>query len=72
VTHQATVDQLVHQLVAQAFDFHSAALGKVQQGLLALGAAEQPTRAAVIDLTGLAHHRAAADRAMRGHAELGT
>ena len=66
---QAAVDQLVDQLFTEVFDIHGAALGKVQHGLLALGAAEQAGRAASIDLAFLAAHSAAADRAGIGHGE---
>ena len=63
------IDQLVHQFLAQALDLHRAALGKMQNRLLALGAAKQPTRAAVIGLALLPHGRAAAHRAHARHGE---
>jgi len=44
------IHQLVHQLVAQAFDVHGAARGKVQEGFLALRRAEQPAGATVVGL----------------------
>ncbi len=65
----AGVHQLVDQLLAQALDVHRAALGEVQQGLLALGGAEQAAGAAVVGFALLAHGLAAADRAVRGHGE---
>ncbi len=68
---QAGVHQLIDQLLAQAFDVHGAAAGKVQQGLFALGAAKQAPGAAVIGLALLTHGGAAAHRAVRRHAEFG-
>jgi hypothetical protein len=67
----AGVDHLVDQLLAQALDVHGAALGEMQDRLLALGAAEQAAGAAVVGLALLAHGGAAAHRAAgAGHGEL--
>ena len=63
------VHQLIHQLVAQAFHLHRATLGKVQDGLLALGAAKQATGTAVVSFIFFAHRSTAADRAFAGHGE---
>ena len=60
---------MVDQLVAQALHLHRAALGKVQDGLLALGAAKQAAAAAMVGLALLAHRRTAAHRALRRHGE---
>ena len=43
----------------------------MQNGLLALGAAKEPARAAVIHLALFAHRRTAAHRANSGHGEQG-
>ena len=63
---QAAVDQLIDQLVPQAFDVHRAAAGEMQDRLLALRRAEQPAGAAVVHAATLALGRAAADRAHPG------
>ena len=60
----AGVHQLVDQLVAQAFDVHHAAAGKVQQRLLALGRAVQATGAAPVGLAFFAFYRAGTHRAV--------
>ena len=65
------VDQLVYQLVTQAFDFNGPALGEMQDRLLALRAAEQAASAPVICLIFFAHRRAAAHRAHARHGENG-
>ena len=67
--HEAAVDQLIDQLVAQALDIHRAPAGEMQQRLLALRRAHQPARAARDRLVGQPHHRRAAFRAARGHHE---
>ena len=41
-SHQSAVDQLIDDLVAEAFDIERATAGKVQQRLLALRAANSP------------------------------
>ena len=69
--HHGAIDQLVHQLFAQAVDVHGAAGGKVQQRFLALRRAKQATGAAVVGLAGFTHHGAAADGALARHAEVG-
>ena len=51
---ESGIDQLVDQFVAQSFHFHCAALGEMQNRLLALGTAKQPAGAAVICLAFLA------------------
>jgi hypothetical protein len=51
-------------LSPRPFDVHGAAAGKVQQGLLALGRAEQAAGAAPVHLALFAHDGAAADRAL--------
>ena len=60
----AAVDQLIDQLVAQAFDVHRPAAGEMQHRLLALRRAEQAAAAAPVGLAFLAHDRAAAHRAL--------
>jgi len=68
--HQAAVDQLVDELLAQAFDVHRAPARVVQQRLLALRGTEQPAGAAVLDAALLAPDVAAAHRAVARHAEV--
>ena len=69
--HDLLLHQLLHQLVAQAFDVHGPAVGEMQDRLLALRGAEQAAAATVVHLGLLAHHRAAADGALAGHTEVG-
>ncbi|MNV48038.1 hypothetical protein D3C71_1399270 [compost metagenome] len=65
----AAVHQLVHQFLAQAFDVQRLAAGRVPQGLLALGAAEQAARAARNGFVFKPFDGRAADRAGREHDE---
>jgi len=67
--HDPCVHQLVDQLVSQALDLDGAALREVQDRLLALGAAEQATGAAVVCLALLPHCGGTAHRAAAWHAE---
>jgi hypothetical protein len=60
------VHQLLHQLVAKAFNFDGAALRKVKNGLLSLRTAEQATGASGVHLALFAGSQAAANRAVRG------
>ena len=64
------IDQLVHQFVAQTVHIHGAAVGIVPEGLLALGAAKQAARAAVVGFALIALGQAAAHRAVGQHGEL--
>ena len=66
---EAAVHQLVDELVTQSLDLDGPALGEVQDGLLALGAAIQAAGAPCVGLARLAHRRAAAHGANRGHRE---
>ena len=67
--HDACVDQLIDQLVAQPFDIHRAAAGKMQQRLLALRRAHETAGAARDRLVRQANHRRAALRATIRHDE---
>ena len=60
---------MINQLVAQAFHFDRAALGKVQDRLLALRTAKQAASAAVVGLALLAHGHAGTHGAHAGHGE---
>ena len=64
------VDQLLHQLVTQTFNLNRPSLRKMQNRLLALGAAKQPPGAAVVGLVFFTHGRAATHRALARHGEL--
>ena len=44
--HEAGIDQLIDELVAQALDVHGPAAGEMQERLLALGGTEEAPRAA--------------------------
>ena len=66
---QAFVNKLLHQFVAQVFNVHRTAMRKVQDGLLALGAAKQTAGAAVVGLAFVAHRRAVAHRTLVQHGE---
>ena len=68
--HHVGIDELLDQLVAQALDFHGAAVREMQNRLLALRRAKQPAGAAAIGFALFAHHRRAAHRALAGHGEL--
>ena len=63
------IDQLINQLIAQAFNLDRAALRKMQNRLLALRTAKQAAGAAVIGFTLLAHGDAGAHGAHAGHGE---
>ena len=60
------VNQLLHQLVAKAFNFHGTALSKVKNGLLSLRTAEQATGASGVHLALFAGSQAAANWTVRG------
>ena len=60
---------MINQLFTQTIDFDGTFLGKMQDGLLALGAAKQPAGTAIVGLTLLTHSRTAAHRAGMGHGE---
>ena len=62
--HEARVDQLIDELVAQALDVHRAPAREMQQRLLALRGTEEAAGAARDRLVGKAHDRGAALRAM--------
>ena len=66
--HQALVHQLIHQRLADAVDVHHRPGGEVQHRLLEPRGAVR-VQAAAGGLAGLAHHVAAADRALLRHAE---
>ena len=67
--NQIGVDQLLDQLVAQAFDLDRAACREVQYRLFALGRAEQAAGATIVDFVLFAHRIGAADRALARHGE---
>ncbi len=69
VLDQILFDQLVHQLLSEAFDIHGAPPREMQQGLLALRPAIQPARAARRRFSRQPHHRGPAGRAALGHLE---
>ena len=64
-THEAGVDELVDDLLAQALDVERAPAGEMQDRELALRGAEEAALAAVVDAALLARDRAAAHRARR-------
>ena len=66
--HQAAIEQLLHDGIAQAFDVHDAAAAKVEQALAQLGGAVG-VDAAVVDFAFDADDFAVALRAMRGKDE---
>ncbi len=69
--HEPLVDELVDDLLAEAFDVERAPAGEMEDRELALRGAEEAAAAAVVDAALLAHDAAAAHRARRGHAEIG-
>ena len=68
VAHDAAIHQLIDERLSHAIDIHDAAGGEVEQGLLEAGGTVG-IDAAAGGLALLAHHLAAADGAMGGHAE---
>ena len=64
------IDQLVDQFVAQTVHIHGAAVCKMPDRLLALGAAKKPTRAAVVCFTLFPLGQTPAHRAVGHHGEL--
>ncbi len=67
--HPVAIDQLIHQLLAEALDVQRAARSEVQNGLLALRRAVEAAGAARNGLVGQAHDAGAAHRAMHRHDE---
>ena len=68
IAHQAAIHQLIDQSFSHAVDIHHAARGEVKQRLLQAGGAVG-IDAAAGGLARLAHYLAAADGALRRHAE---
>ncbi len=66
---ESRIHQLIDQLLAQALDVHRAAAREMQQRLLALGRAEEPTGAARNRLVSEADDRRAAFGALGRHHE---
>jgi uncharacterized protein YggL (DUF469 family) len=71
--HEAAVDELIDELVAQAFDVHrAAARRKCSMACLRCAGAVQARRAAVVDAALLAQHALPHTGHCRGMRKLGT
>ena len=67
--HQILANQLLNELIAQAFHIHGAAAGEMADGALQLRRASQATCAAAIGLARFALGGATANWTMRGHSK---